>query len=107
MNGEYSLLYDIATRYNDIAVGSIIWIENAEFIQANTVYNLDENKVGITVYNTSENTVGNVTYNTSDYAVSEHFIVWVPQYITFSENHMRAKIAFYLKAGKQYSIQTY
>lgn len=107
LNGEYALVYDLATRDTDIGNATIIWIENAEFIQSNTCYHHDENKAGVLTFRASEQTQGNITYHASDYSLAEHFIVWVPNYINLNENHMRAKIAFYLKAGKQYSIKTY
>lgn len=107
LNGEYELVYDLSTRDNDISNVAIIWIENADFIQSNTCYRHEENKSGVFTSRVSEQTEGNVTYHSDDYTLTEQFTVWVPNYINVNENHIRAKIAFYLKAGKQYSIKTY
>lgn len=45
--------------------------------------------------------------NVAEIDLSDAFIVWVPDYVTYDETQIRAQIDQYRASGRNYSIQTY
>lgn len=115
LNGEYSLQYDLATRNTDISNRTIIYILNADFIESDNIFFVDEQQPSMDTYFRLETlvagspppTTSSNVYFEDELNISTHFTVLVPAHITYDEQRMRAQIDFYLKAGKQYTITTY
>lgn len=84
-----------------------IYIENTATSNAKYIFNKAEVQTPVYVYNKSEGMAPLYLYGVTEPVSSVHFIVWVPDDITFTEINMRAEVDQYRIAGRIYQIQTF
>lgn len=112
LNTRQGIVYEMASRDADIALGSIIYIDDELEHEQVVFYNHHENRPKTYLYNKTEAALASVLlYNYSD-TYNVDFAVRVPSglpsaSLTYNEVNLRAQVLKYKQAGPRFAITYY